>query len=215
MVQKTTPDGIEKWQTTDDLLPSKMSARLADSTQRALAKRERFDFVWANSGERTGQTGMVQGSRGYQIDTETDYVYDNSAWQIVRAHAEYTAGGTSVPTTTLTMAGTLTYVSANSTSTTITTAVSSGTFQVNFPGIYAYHALVWINSGTFASRTFAEGLYNGATFVRNNGVATETMVNLTFPNVRVLDAGDTIGLRIWQNGSALTFFSRISVTRLG
>ncbi len=57
-------------------------ATFATAIANLFKKRERFDFTWANSSERTGQTGMIQGSRGYQEDTKAEYAYDGSTWRL-------------------------------------------------------------------------------------------------------------------------------------
>lgn len=54
---------------------------MAASIQTALGFRTRFDFVWPTITERTAQTGMVDGSRGYQIDTGYDYRYNGTVWR--------------------------------------------------------------------------------------------------------------------------------------
>lgn len=54
---------------------------MAASIQTALGFRTRFDFVWPSITERTAQTGMVDGSRGYQIDTGFDYRYNGTLWR--------------------------------------------------------------------------------------------------------------------------------------
>jgi hypothetical protein len=54
---------------------------MAASMQAALAIRSRYDFVWTNVGDRNAQTGMVDGSRGYQIDTGYDYKYNGTSWR--------------------------------------------------------------------------------------------------------------------------------------
>lgn len=39
-------------------------------------------YVWANSSDRTAQTGMTVGAKGTQADTGATYRYDGSAWKI-------------------------------------------------------------------------------------------------------------------------------------
>lgn len=64
--------------------PVAISAAEGSSVANLMKNRERFDYTWANSTERTEQTGMVQGSRGYQEDTRAEYVYGSSGsvWQL-------------------------------------------------------------------------------------------------------------------------------------
>lgn len=73
---------------------------MAASIQTALGFRTRFDFVWPTITERTAQTGMVDGSRGYQIDTGFDYKYNGTVWRNTSAGLvpimPVTVGGTGV-----------------------------------------------------------------------------------------------------------------------
>lgn len=82
MTQLTSPDNIAKWTLQDPGSFVQASQTQGDSVQAALAKRQRFTYVWANDSERTSQTGMVEGSLGYQIDTQVDWIYRNSNWRV-------------------------------------------------------------------------------------------------------------------------------------
>lgn len=135
MVQYTSPDAIAMWDNGDPTSIVQESQTQGATIQAALSKRERFDFVWANSAERTGQTGMVQGSRGYQVDTSSEYLYDNSAWRLAIPYAEYSKGTQSIPTGTYTQMTGWSLVSANSTDSAFT-SVSGGILTLVNPGVY-------------------------------------------------------------------------------
>jgi len=217
MVQLSIPDGIKKWQVTDGLSFQQMSSAMSDSMQIAFNKRERADWVWANSGERSAQTGMVQGSRGYQIDTETEYIWDNSIWNITRPHTEWTVASKSISSSTVTDVGTLTLDASASTSSTQATIAGQGAITVVNTGVYAFHGLVWTGGIFSGSRTFAEINQGGSnTICRNNSVNTETMVNICMPNMRITVTNTTVYLRFFQqSGGSLSVQGRIRLTRLG
>jgi hypothetical protein len=82
MTQLTSPDNIAKWTLQDPGSFVQASQTQGDSVQAALANRQRYSYVWANDAARTSQTGMVEGSTGYQIDTQVDWVYRSSNWRI-------------------------------------------------------------------------------------------------------------------------------------
>lgn len=82
MADATSPDSIVKWTLNDPVSLTQESQAQGDSIQAAFNKRQRYDFVWANDAARTAQTGMVEGSRGYQIDTRIEWVYLSSAWKV-------------------------------------------------------------------------------------------------------------------------------------
>ena len=101
----TTPNGIY-YPTTGNLInvPSDMAA-MATSIENALGKREGFDYTWANSTERTAETSMTAGSRGYQQDTKETYYFDSSwvvvykprtAWTPVLTNINVGSGGTAI-----------------------------------------------------------------------------------------------------------------------
>lgn len=43
-------------------------------------ERQLFTYRWANAAARTGQTGMVSGAIGYQVDTGVYWMYTGTAW---------------------------------------------------------------------------------------------------------------------------------------
>ena len=117
--------------------PVAISAAEGSSVANLMKNRERFDYTWADSTERTGQTGMVQGSRGYQEDTKTEYIYDNSVWRLATPYIEFTGGTQSLSGSGVPDASSGWSVSTtNSTDTTLVT-VSGGTFTFVRAGIYS------------------------------------------------------------------------------
>lgn len=82
MTEATTPDNITKWTISDGASLVQMSQAMGDSIQVALDKRQRYEFVWQDAADRDAQTDMVEGSKGYQIDTETDWIYDGANWRL-------------------------------------------------------------------------------------------------------------------------------------
>lgn len=177
MTSPTTPDAITRWQVSDPASLVQMSTAIGDSVQTALNKRERYDFVWANTTERNNQTTMVQGSRGYQIDSKAEYIYDNANWRLAASY--YEANSTTNPISTAN-SGTINVLTANSNSTD-TAFISSGTglVTVENAGIYSFHLagkengsnpcggqsqLVISSSNTFAdvAGRLANGMFAGA-----------------------------------------------------
>lgn len=138
MVDLTTPDGIVKW-TNSPSDPASLvqeSQSQGDSVQAAFNKRQRYDFIWANSTARTLQTGMVQGSRGYQFDTKTEYIYDNSVWRLLLPYAQVNSTSTSAVATNFTAVTSFTIDPAATTDTTFIVA-SGNNIQLVNPGIYS------------------------------------------------------------------------------
>lgn len=77
----TSPDNIFFPDVSSPAAEVTNLSTMAASIQTALGFRTRFDFVWTNLAGRTAQTGMVDGSRGYQIDTGFDYKYNGTVWR--------------------------------------------------------------------------------------------------------------------------------------
>ena len=41
---------------------------------------ESIKYYWADSAARAAETGMLEGEKGLQVDTQAIYVYESSAW---------------------------------------------------------------------------------------------------------------------------------------
>lgn len=139
MVQPTPQDQIAAWDYNDPSDIVAASQALASSVQTAFFKRERYNYVWPTQAERAAETGMVQGSTGYQIDTKSEYIYDNSVWRLGTAYGEFNASMGSVaangayqPFSSIAIDNT------RSTSLTMATVTDGGaTITLADPGLYA------------------------------------------------------------------------------
>jgi hypothetical protein len=136
MVDVTTPDGIVKWTQTDAASIIDESQDQGDSIQAAFDKRQRYDYVWPTATERGSQTGMTQGSRGYQVDTKSEWIYDSSNWRLAASYFEGTASTGALATASAIGVGTITTNSSNTTDTSFVNLAGSQTILVN-PGIYS------------------------------------------------------------------------------
>jgi len=84
MAGTTTPDSIAYW-TTSPSDPASIvteSATQAASIQLALDKRQNYDYRWADSAERSVETGMNFGAQGFQVDTGEGYFFDGAIWKL-------------------------------------------------------------------------------------------------------------------------------------
>lgn len=217
MVDATSPDGIALWTNSDPVSLVQESQTQGATIQAALNKRERYDFVWAISSERTSQTGMVQGNRGYQIDTKSEYIYDNSAWRLNTPHAEFTASK-SIPTASQVGIGTLSIDSPASTSSTFVTAIADGQIRIVEPGIYGI--TISVDWGTAASGDTRVDISTvpppseSGTIVRGFISSTVRFVSASVPNKRITAANTDIYFHIVQTiGANKTANSRVYVTR--
>lgn len=136
MSTTTSPDNIVAWDQSDPASIAQESQSQATSIQNALLKRMRFDFVWDDTAERNAQTGMEQGSRGYQIDTRTEYLYDSGTWRLGAAFIRGTSSTGSINTGVAAFIGTPTL---DATATTDTTLGTFGASNITLaqPGIYS------------------------------------------------------------------------------
>lgn len=154
--ETTSPDSIAKLTNAGPADLVIQSQTQGDSVQAAFSKRMRYTYVWPTSSERTAQTGMVQGSTGYQVDTKTEYIYDNSNWRLALSYGEYSDSGQSIANATeVTLTG-MTNVSAATTDTVFVT-VNSGTGVITIvtPGIYALSLTVGMASSSLGSTNYA------------------------------------------------------------
>lgn len=78
----TSPDNIYYEDGTVLYSDATNASLQASSIQNALNLRQQYNFIWTNSGGRTGQTGMRNGDTGYQQDTQTLYTYNGSQWAV-------------------------------------------------------------------------------------------------------------------------------------
>lgn len=78
----TTPDSIYYADGTTPASLADITSAMATSVQAALDLREGHSFSWADSTEKSAQSGMVTGDIGYQADNDTFYIYNGAAWKI-------------------------------------------------------------------------------------------------------------------------------------
>ncbi len=216
---EVTTSGVVKWTSQDPASLVQMSQAMGDSIETAFSKRERYDYVWANNAERIAQTGMVQGSRGYQSDTKSEYLYDNSNWRLAASYAEYTCAVQSTANAVYTGVGSWSIVSAN---TTDSTFVSVSTNVVTFvnPGIYSMSMITGIgtsgtNGLTTISLTTTPGTAAGDRLSVGAHVVNISDVSLSL--YRVPTANFPLYLYSYQNsGSAQNVvYGTLRVGRIG
>lgn len=215
MADSTSPDGIVYTTTGDNSSLQVIDAQQASSVQAALDKRQRYDYVWSNAAARTSQTGMVQGSRGYQADTKTEYLYDGGAWRLSTPYAEFSTTSLTVPNNTYTAISPLTYDAGSSSSSNF---VTSGTGTLTFvdPGIYIVNQYGRLTGAGFNGSTFTsaspDAVRSTFFFVQpyTGGISTAaTVIRTTGPNV-------TVYFWTFQNsGASQTYSGTIRIARLG
>lgn len=187
---------------------------LANSVADLMGNRERFDYTWANSTERTAQTGMVQGSRGYQEDTKTEYIYDPT-WRLALPWAEFTASKTGSDSGSTTTAGTLSLDATQSTDSVFVVPGASGILTLVRPGVYLISVTAQIGIAT-TGRTFVEILYPGSTvYSRSSIVVGEDTGTLTAP-VRTVSDNTSISVNFFKTvGGSSTTNTRVRIARIG
>lgn len=210
MTEQTTPDGITKWTMDDPVSIVQQSQTQGDSVQAALDKRQRYDFVWADSTERTAQTGMVQGSRGYQFDNKSEYLFDNSNWRLTPSHAEFTASK-QIPNGVGVTIGAFSIESTSSTNSTFIVPAGDGILTFVDPGVYAISTMSFVRNTadtTFlpvTGRAFVE-IYTVTNTVQRMSINVgEDRGSVALPNLRVTVANQDIYFGVYQTtgGNAL------------
>lgn len=148
-----TPESIPFVTGTDlDPIPSTFTPVMAQAIHDRLRKRQRYNYDWADSAARIAQTGMEQGSLGYQRNTKTDYIYDNGAWVLQLPYVEFNSGVVGLGDGDYSGLGNLIYGSGGSTSSTaVTTTGGNGIVTVVDPGIYAVTMRTNMSTGSVGS----------------------------------------------------------------
>lgn len=189
--------------------PVAISAAEGSSVAALMANRERFDYTWANSAERVAQTGMVQGSRGYQEDTKTEYLYDSSAWRLATPYIEFSGGNQVIPDTG---EHGLTGWSVDGTRSSDTTMVTNSLHGFTFvrPGIYIIQMRVAGGSGGGLTMLTAE-----TPPVEAIEVSGYVGAVASWSTPYRITAANTI-LYVWHAGQAVTVSGRrLRIARLG
>ena len=146
----TSPDNIVYW-TTAPIDPASLvaeSAAQATSIQNALLTRQGQYYRWANSAARTAQTGMVYGSKGFQVDTGIEYFYDGTNW-VIGARVNVQADTTNSVGRVVTQIGTGRITGV---------ATANITEAVTFP--VAFTSVPVITGGYIGGRTPQGGAFN-------------------------------------------------------
>lgn len=212
----TTPDNIYYQDAATLYGGAATSATEASSIQTAFNSRQMFTFRWADASARTGQTGMRQGDTGYQIDTRTSYVYDNSVWRLSVSHAVFDSSSVNYTSGVDTAVGTLSYNSGLSTDNTFITSdgVTSGLLTVAQPGIYAIGSISIFTSNTPTSVGFRVGTIGAVPYFQ--AVSTIGRASfLSIPNVRVTAANTQFWFTATQNiGSTQAGTTQLRITRI-
>lgn len=194
--------------------PVAISAAEGSSLANLMRNRERFDYTWADAAERGAQTGMVQGSRAYQEDTKTEYLYDNSQWRLATPYAEFIGADVVIPFGALVGHSSWSVDSSRSTDTTFVT-VAANTFTFVRPGVY----MISMTCG-FSSATAADWFVNWATDV---GLTQHLAINgfdsnwstITFP-YRISSDNTPLYVGVFVSGAAATMTNRrVRIVRLG
>lgn len=221
MTDVTSPDGIVKWTTADPSSIVGASQAQGDSVQVAFNKRERYDFTWANSSERTAQTGMVQGSRGYQADTKTEYLYDNSNWRLSTPYALF--NGSYSMTNGAWTSTVPTVDSSISTDTTFVTVGTATFAYLNFvnPGVYSITWKNTLNTNNAASLQQMTLNTSGTTndpYAINSVIAVASLGHLytSIGALRTSAANTRLHFMSYQaSGGSQTSTYTINVVRIG
>jgi hypothetical protein len=215
----TSPDNIYMLDKSGSASLVQESQTQGATIQAAFNKRQRYDFVWPTSAERGVQTGMAQGSRGYQVDTKSEYLFDGGNWRLAIPHAEYTATKT-IPNagSASTAVGTFSQDSSHTTDTGFSTATSDGTITLANPGLYSFSANVDFGTPTITARFFVElTTSSGSIYLARAVGNSDTFISVALPNLFLEVSNFQITLGAYQaSGSSRSgVASRLRVTRLG
>lgn len=201
------PDTSTPWATTSDFSVN------ASSVQTALNFRQRYEFVWATSTQRTAQAGMRVGDTGFQLDTKSEYIYDTGGWRLKFSYVEYSGSG-SVTTSTY-VAPVLSVNSGNSTDTTFTSNPSAGVITFAQPGIYSIAVIEAQSGGSSGTTNFAL-ITSDVAHTQFISIApfTALVANANAPFFRTTAANTSIYIWIFQSsGSTQTVATTVRIGR--
>lgn len=217
----TSPDNIYSTATTAPQDQAAWSQIMASSVQTALNSRQRYSYVWPNDAARLNQTGMTESSLGYQLDTKTEYQYENSSWRLATPHAVFSATKT-VGTGLDDPVGSFSVNTTLSSSTTFATAGGSqGLIVLTDPGLYAIGSTSFINSTDGAQTAIYADLrlntlaaipyYRGSASYPGSQLAS-----VAAPNVRTTAPGAQLYFTFQQkSGQGLPLQTEVRITRIG
>lgn len=197
---------------TGDADPVAISALEGSSVAALMRNRERFDFTWADASERGAQTGMVQGSRGYQEDTKTEYLYDSSAWRLAIPYIEFSASTLAMSASTWLASSGWSVDATRSTDTTMVT-VSGGVFTFVRAGIYSISTNAAV---TTPGTTVFQLLSTDAAHLATVSIAG-FVANVSTLNVPYRITADNTSLYLWAYNTSASDLSdrRVRIVRLG
>jgi hypothetical protein len=207
--------------------PVAISAAEGSSLANLMKNRERFDYTWADQSERAAQLGMVQGSRGYQEDIKSEYLFDNGAWRLALPYIEFTASNINVPDTTFYGAGVLSVDSASSTDTTMVTSPSTDVLRFVNPGIYSVQSHWQLRNSSdtgwapVTARSFIDLVQTGGTGLtpihRYSVGSGEDQLSFSIPSLRVVSSNSDYTQNIYKtNGVGSTLVkTRVRIARIG
>lgn len=214
----TSPDNIFYEDTTTTYGDATNQALQSQSVQSALDKREGYNFVWAIAADRTAQTGMVQGSTGYQIDTQSLYVFDAGSWRLQLSYADFSSPLTNTANGSYVATGTYTINTGTSSDTNFVTA-SGNLLTLVRPGIYSL--------SVFAA-TAGAGLTGQSNVMVCEGPAASLATQLTrgyfdgglaamaaLPFYRSTAANQVLSVWIFDDGAATQVRTTARIGRLG
>jgi hypothetical protein len=188
----------------------------ATSVQTALSLRQRYSFIWANDAARLAQTGMTEGSIAYQVDSKTEYQYENGIWRLGTPHVEFTSSA-SIPNASPTLAGVFSVDNTRTSAPTMATPFSNGVINVSLPGIYAISTRTLLGAAA-TNRTFIEGFDDtaGLGLSRVSIGVGEDEGTLSVPNAYIIVPNTRLRFNVFQQtGGTRTVSTRLRITRIG
>lgn len=215
-----SPDG------STSMSVAQIGALQAANLANLMGNRERFDYDWANAAARNAQTGMTQGSRGYQRDTRAEWIFDLGGWRLALAHVELTASRQVQFNAVQYFVGAFSIDSAASTDTSLVTTPSEGTIRFVNSGVYALSSTTRLRRGDTWEPATGRTFLNLSVFPdiediiqRTSIAAGEDTGSLSVPNVRVPVADYGVYMHVYKTTATettdLRAETRVRITRIG
>jgi hypothetical protein len=214
----TTPDNIYYNTGTGPQSIATTTAGIASSVQSAFSKRQRYSFVWPTASERSAQGGMVEGSIGYQVDTKTEYQYENSAWRLKTPHIEFTATSPNVGSGDGTLAGNFAVDTTRTNSPAMASAGGIGIITLTNPGLYSISTLSALGIAA-TGRSFLDL----ATTADDSGLLYRAPIptgedkgSIPMPNYNATVSNSPLFFKVFQTtGTIRAITTRVRITRIG
>lgn len=215
----TSPDNIFYPDTSAAQNQAAYMATHSSSVQSALSARQRYTYVWANDSARNSQLGMTTGSTGYQLDTKTEYKYENGFWRLATPYAEFMSANKTITSDGYSTLGDITINSGLSTSTTFATS-SANVITFTDPGIYSISAFtvasVAAGSAFVMLGTSTQATTNFAFQISRGPFANDNVNMLVMPFYRTTAPGSSIYFYVAKpTTQSIAFYSTIRIGRLG